>query len=103
MAIIVESPGSHRARKRNAPPTTHGYTDEDVRPDANVTHERFFDLLEKEIQKVHSFTDRKVSKRAGWGRGDGRAGGGGVGVGLIGGCVGRGRRRRGLSKIRPTD
>eukprot|EP00624_Nannochloropsis_granulata_P006383 evm.model.NODE_47213_length_8085_cov_26.603340.1 len=27
-----------------------------------VTHELFFDLLEKEIQKVHNFTDRKVTE-----------------------------------------
>lgn len=29
---------------------------------APVTHELFFDLLEKEIQKVHNFTDRKVTE-----------------------------------------
>lgn len=46
----------------NEPPTYYT-TDEDVRPDANVTHELFFDVLEKEIQKVHNFTDRKVSER----------------------------------------
>lgn len=44
---------------QNKPKNT---TDEDVRPDANVTHELFFDVLEKEIQKVHNFTDRKVSE-----------------------------------------
>jgi hypothetical protein len=37
-------------------------TDENVQPDADVTHELFFDVLEKEIQKVHNFTDRKVRK-----------------------------------------
>jgi hypothetical protein len=37
-------------------------TDEKIEPDANVTHELFFDVLEKEIQKVHTFTDRKVSR-----------------------------------------
>jgi hypothetical protein len=35
--------------------------DEGVAHDSTITHERFFDFLEKEIQKVHSFTDKKVS------------------------------------------
>ena len=67
-----------------------------MRPDANVTHERFFDLLEKEIQKVHTFTDRKVSKRAEWERRE-ESGMGEVGVGLMGGLgveeAGRGFER----------
>jgi hypothetical protein len=33
-----------------------------VKPDSSITHEVFFDLLEKEIQKVHNFTHKKVSE-----------------------------------------
>lgn len=31
-------------------------------PDENVTHELFFELLERDIQKVHNFTDKKVTE-----------------------------------------
>lgn len=38
------------------------HADERVDHDATITHEAFFDFLEKEIQKVHSFTDKKVTQ-----------------------------------------